>query len=431
MIGYEEWGEVMNFTLKNFGKIAEANIKLDGITVICGNNNTGKSTVGKALFCYFNALNDYKNKINAQKDIKLRLAIRSHISYPMGAPSKTLYPGNSMEFISTHDNSFTSDEVKEFIETFYGVKLPKEKLISLVDYLNTSEIDILNEYVYRYITNVMNGQIKNVYSSNNSQCLISGEFKNFTNTINIRKINCICKLNEPIEHSAYYINTPFSLDNLNDYRIGTNGSNPMSRKVVDAILRAQAEINEDSMTNILDSVLNKKELDDVRKIIKKAYSGDTVIDHGRYFYTEKGFTFDFRNISAGLKSFAIIERLLETGVLKRKDVLILDEPEIHLHSEWQIIYAELIVILQKTFDLTILLVTHSFQFLESLDFFMKKHGISNRGNYCVPESTEKGIIIKSCGNDALELKKVLTTGSVILSDLKFKYEMENYGEENN
>ena len=144
MIGYEEWGEVMNFTLKNFGKIAEANIKLDGITVICGNNNTGKSTVGKALFCYFNALNDYKNKINAQKDIKLRLAIRSHISYPMGAPSKTLYPGNSMEFISTHDNSFTSDEVKEFIETFYGVKLPKEKLISLVDYLNTSEIDILN-----------------------------------------------------------------------------------------------------------------------------------------------------------------------------------------------------------------------------------------------------------------------------------------------
>ncbi|MBR1723431.1 MAG: AAA family ATPase [Ruminococcus sp.] len=36
----------MIFKIKNFGKIAEANIKLDGITVICGNNNTGKSTVG-------------------------------------------------------------------------------------------------------------------------------------------------------------------------------------------------------------------------------------------------------------------------------------------------------------------------------------------------------------------------------------------------
>lgn len=41
------------------------------------------------------------------------------------------------------------------------------------------------------------------------------------------------------------------------------------------------------------------------------------------------------------------ETLLEGGVLRKKDILILDEPEIHLHSEWQIIYAELIVVLQK------------------------------------------------------------------------------------
>ena len=199
----------------------------------------------------------------------------------------------------------------------------------------------------------------------------------------------------------------------------------MSRNIVDAILQAQAEINEDSMTNILDTVLNKKELDDVRSIIKKAYSGDTIIDHGRYFYIENGIPFDFRNISTGLKSFAIIERLLETGVLKKKDVLILDEPEIHLHSEWQIIYAELIVILQKTFDLTILLVTHSFQFLESLNFFMKKYEISDKGNYYMPESTEKGIIMKSFDNNSDELKKNLSAGSVKLANLEFDYDMEH------
>ncbi len=421
----------MIFKIKNFGKIAEANIKLDGITVICGNNNTGKSTVGKALFSFFNALTDYKNKIDAQKNSKLRAAIRNYAADPMDLPVKVLYPENSMDFISEHDNHFSLDEVKEFLELSYGVKLPKDRLVSLVEYLNTPEIDILNEYVYRYITNVMNGQVKNAYSSSSSHCLISGEFKDFTNTIKIRKQYCICELDEPIEHSAYYINTPFSLDSLNEHRMAIFGSNPMSRNIVDAILQAQAEINEDSMTNILDTVLNKKELDDVRSIIKKAYSGDTIIDHGRYFYIENGIPFDFRNISAGLKSFAIIERLLETGVLKKKDVLILDEPEIHLHSEWQIIYAELIVILQKTFDLTILLVTHSFQFLESLNFFMKKYEISDKGNYYIPESTGKGVVMKSCGDDAIELKKALTTGSVTLSDLKFKYEMENYREEDN
>ena len=415
----------MIFKIKNFGKIAEANIKLDGITVICGNNNTGKSTVGKALFSFFNALTDYKNKIDAQKNSKLRAAIRNYAADPMDLPVKVLYPENSMDFISEHDNHFSLDEVKEFLELSYGVKLPKDRLVSLVEYLNTPEIDILNEYVYRYITNVMNGQVKNAYSSGNSQCLISGEFKDFTNTIKIRKQYCICELDEPIEHSAYYINTPFSLDSLNEHRMAIFGRNPMSRNIVDAILQAQAEINEDSMTNILDTVLNKKELDDVRSIIKKAYSGDTIIDHGRYFYIENGIPFDFRNISTGLKSFAIIERLLETGVLKKKDVLILDEPEIHLHSEWQIIYAELIVILQKTFDLTILLVTHSFQFLESLNFFMKKYEISDKGNYYMPESTEKGIIMKSFDNNSDELKKNLSAGSVKLANLEFDYDMEH------
>lgn len=420
----------MIFKIKNFGKIAEANIKLDGITVICGNNNTGKSTVGKALFSFFNALTDYKNKIDAQKNSKLRAAIRNYAADPMDLPVKVLYPENSMDFISEHDNHFSLDEVKEFLELSYGVKLPKDRLVSLVEYLNTPEIDILNEYVYRYITNVMNGQVKNAYSSNSSHCLISGEFKDFTNTIKIRKQYCICELDEPIEHSAYYINTPFSLDRLNEHRMAIFGSNPMSRNIVDAILQAQAEINEDSMTNILDTVLNKKELDDVRSIIKKAYSGDTIIDHGRYFYIENGIPFDFRNISAGLKSFAIIERLLETGVLKKKDVLILDEPEIHLHSEWQIIYAELIVILQKTFDLTILLVTHSFQFLESLNFFMKKYGIWDKGNYYMPESNEKGIIMKSFDNNSDELKRNLSTGTFKIADLEFEFDMEQQNVEN-
>ena len=410
----------MIFKIKNFGKIAEANIKLDGITVICGNNNTGKSTVGKALFSFFNALTDYKNKIDAQKNSKLRVAIRNYAADPMDLPVEVFYLRNSIDFISEHDNHFSLDEVKEFLELSYGVKLPKDRLVSLVEYLNTPEIDILNEYVYRYITNVMNGQIKNAYSSSSSQCSISGEFKDFTNTIKIRKQNCSCDLHKSIEHSAYYINTPFSLDGLNEHRFAIYGSNPMSRNIVDAILQAQAEINEDSMTNILDTVLNKKELDDVRSIIKKAYSGDTIIDHGRYFYIENGIPFDFRNISAGLKSFAIIERLLETGVLKKKDVLILDEPEIHLHSEWQIIYAELIVILQKTFDLTILLVTHSSQFLESLIYYMEKYAIADKGNYYIPVQNEKGVTIVNRTDNLIRMKKSLKSGLYTLTNKKLE-----------
>ena len=63
----------MIFKIKNFGKIAEANIKLDGITVICGDNDTGKSTVGKAVFSFFNGLNDACWKIFILLDITCKI----------------------------------------------------------------------------------------------------------------------------------------------------------------------------------------------------------------------------------------------------------------------------------------------------------------------------------------------------------------------
>ena len=43
----------MKLKLENVGKISSANIDLNGITVIAGENNTGKSTIGKCFFVYF------------------------------------------------------------------------------------------------------------------------------------------------------------------------------------------------------------------------------------------------------------------------------------------------------------------------------------------------------------------------------------------
>ena len=40
----------MELSLCNIGKIIEAEVRFEGITVLAGNNNTGKSTVGKALY---------------------------------------------------------------------------------------------------------------------------------------------------------------------------------------------------------------------------------------------------------------------------------------------------------------------------------------------------------------------------------------------
>ena len=45
----------MKLEINNFSKIKKADIQINGITVICGDNNTGKSTVGKILFSIFDS----------------------------------------------------------------------------------------------------------------------------------------------------------------------------------------------------------------------------------------------------------------------------------------------------------------------------------------------------------------------------------------
>ena len=56
---------------------------------------------------------------------------------------------------------------------------------------------------------------------------------------------------------------------------------------------------------------------------------------------------------------------------------------------------------------------------------MKKHGISTKGNYYIPEVTEKGFKMKACGNNPNELKQNLAIGSVKLANLEFEYDMEH------
>ena len=57
----------MKLTLKNIGKIEKAAIEYNGITVIAGENNTGKSTVGKALFAVCNSFFELDKKIEFER----------------------------------------------------------------------------------------------------------------------------------------------------------------------------------------------------------------------------------------------------------------------------------------------------------------------------------------------------------------------------
>lgn len=58
----------MKLVLKNIGKVQNATVEINGITVIAGENDTGKSTVGKALFSVFNSFYNIDEKITAERE---------------------------------------------------------------------------------------------------------------------------------------------------------------------------------------------------------------------------------------------------------------------------------------------------------------------------------------------------------------------------
>jgi len=120
------------------------------------------------------------------------------------------------------------------------------------------------------------------------------------------------------------------------------------------------------------------------------------------------------NLSTGLKSFLIIKKLITDNLIVNRDILILDEPEIHLHPEWQIVYAELLVLLQKYFDLTILLTTHSPFFLRAIEVFSKKYELNQKCKYYLSKiGTDSLITFSEVENTTEIYQKMANTFSIL------------------
>lgn len=56
----------MKLSIQNIGVVKEANINIDGLTVICRENDTGKSTIGKTLFALVKGIIGYEEDFSGR-----------------------------------------------------------------------------------------------------------------------------------------------------------------------------------------------------------------------------------------------------------------------------------------------------------------------------------------------------------------------------
>ena len=433
----------MELNIENFAKIKSAKIKLDGITAIAGLNDTGKSTVGKILYGIFSAVANIDKSVVLAKKRNIRQAVVSlllqnvrnfHGGMPQGvykcvndfieklvvAEDKNRPIASFLETLDENQNDFQincNDDLKKQID------MAARKVMSIPDdVLAQSTVSLAFRKIFNeQINNIDDAELEAVVGLVVKSKHIDLVFKDDSLETMKREISLI--------NSATYIDNPFVLDQLNRLTVYENRESPWVRDLTNKLVSA----NETEKTNgIEDEALSREIVNDglqqILNELNKITPGSIDNFHGEYLYRKKknGNALSVNSLSTGLKAFAILKCLLLNQGLKERDILILDEPEVHLHPEWQLRYAEIIVLLQKTFNLTIVVTTHSSHFLEALDLYSKIHKTSDVCSYYFASCIQDSDLV-SFENVTGQLEKIysnLVQPSFLIDEIKEKYGVE-------
>lgn len=163
------------------------------------------------------------------------------------------------------------------------------------------------------------------------------------------------------------------------------------------------------------TVLNDK-LKNIREKIDQILPGTFELSSEGRYYVQNGVKLQISNLATGSKMFSIIKILLDKGELGDSTMLILDEPEAHLHPMWQNAFAEIIVLLVKELKLNVLLTTHSPNFVLALDAYMRKYRLEEKSNFYQTQILEDGFVQYNCMDD--DIGKIYEDFLQYLSEVK-------------
>lgn len=399
----------MKLSIQNIGKIHEADIELNGITVIAGENNTGKSTVSKVLYSMFSSSYNLEEQIKRNRYKSIENSIMQ-MSYSTLEHTKPYYAINDMlielqqldsydkevikviieRYIPYNDETFSRDLDQDYTEYLYG---------RIIERLNISDEEIVHSMTQSNFKEEFNDQINNIHSQKTGRIVL--EVKGVKVEAIIKK-DILTRLTHPINFNTelIYIDNPFILDEKEGL-LGRKGRTIIGHR---EHLRKKL-LNPSPNDNVIESLVSNKKLENIYNKISTICSGEIKKSKSNsigYLEADSEEVLHVRNLSAGLKTFVIIKKLLMDGVIEENGTIILDEPEIHLHPEWQLLFAELIVLIQKEFNMHILLTTHSPYFMRAIEVYSVKYGIGEKCNYYLAENENKEAYIREV-TDNVEL----------------------------
>jgi len=320
----------MELQLKNIGMIKEANVKIDGLTVIAGENDTGKSTVAKVLFYGLTTI----------KKIQLQ---------------------------NGHTTLLDSQKILDCTDIFkvnilYGIN---------VEYLDKAEIKIIIE------NQVINPKLGLGMSAKD---------------INDKVKNILCPEIIFIETPLVWNFTDFFRDIAQiESQMNLKLDYPYLMKDLNFKLHIKSASDgidiKNKMTNLMGGEFKKDEM-------------------GRYYFDKNGQKIDLVNTATGIKSFGIFQVLSQNNYLNKNTVLVLDEPEVHLHPKWQLEIAKIIVELVKN-GVKVLVNSHSPYMIQALIKYARDEDIVDKSNFYLTRKDEDYAIIDNVNEELNKIFELL------------------------
>lgn len=399
----------MKLELHNVGKFESAAIDVDGFTVIAGANATGKSTLSKALYCLFNGFSFRKDVFRAARKAAILQAL-GDLPRRLSTDDEAVGDRLSDELLSL--KAVNADAVRTFITDFsrrhavhrfiaehdiYGegdsdevidvpgdapaaelsAELPLDASViqQILRILSLDKTSFRKIQIGNLLDQEFRGQIADTRTENASSVL-SLIVQNQTLSVGVEN-GRLTSFEAPLRltKQAVYIDDPFVVDDAARLRrqASDNICNLSHREALRQLLTCR------KANTLLDNLRTADHEALLAKIAAVCAGRLTEDAAGRLLYQENGNKpLDIFNVSTGLKTFVIIRHLLINGAFEKNGTVILDEPEIHLHPQWQVVLVEVLVLLQKEFNLHILLTTHSPYFLRALEVFTQKHDIRSK-----------------------------------------------------
>lgn len=390
----------MRLVINNLAKVDHVELEFNGITIIAGNNDTGKSTVGKALFAMFTIFKDIEARIKSLRFLKISdLVSEFERRFTFFQPE--FYGADFAKQIFSGGKALGSvlDEMFSFVDKENEKPNREEWLRRFNEVLALSEDELRSQVALNVLGNIFHRQCvsfirKDTYPS------IQMEVKGKKVCVEMTNALPVCKVGISLLHTAYYVDSPDTLSAMADFRsekIARVTDGRLGSILVQSIWNGYNKPQSADAT-AFDDLLRRRRFASINEQLTALMGGSVV------YVKEKGLRFvnnafpdsplRLDNLSQGLKAMALLQVAFMNGAIWDDDVLILDEPEVHLHPEWQIRYAEFIVMLQKEFHLTVLLTSHSPDFIQAIRLYSKKHGLKDGDlNGYVSKRTKDGMIV--------------------------------------